>query len=245
LSGGVKKGARYTADKFLNLQVPDYEQEPIQFGFTEIILILLFAVGYFAHKKTFKYTKAARWTTMLVGLVVLGFVYNQPVTLSQISMLLLGYFPDFRTHLYWYLLLSGIFFVFTIDNKNPYCQWFCPFGAAQECLGIIGGAKARQAGRFNDFLKWLPRLLTLTAVLLALFFRNPGISSYEVFGTLFDFTGSNLQFAVLGIILLTSLFIKRPWCKYLCPLRPVMDAHRIFRNGIKNLWKKRLKKAAA
>jgi hypothetical protein len=56
------------------------------------------------------------------------------------------------------------------------------------------------------------------AVSLALIYRNPGTFSFEIFGTLFDLEGSNYQFIVLAIILLSSLFIYRPFCNYLCPL---------------------------
>lgn len=238
-----KKGNKFVAAKVLNLDVPKEEKSAIQFGAPEIILILLFAVGYFAHKKTFKYTKTARWGTMLVGLFVIGFYYNQPLSLSLINQLLLGYFPPLETHLYWYLILGGVFLVFTVDNKNPYCQWFCPFGAAQECLGVIGGAKHRSVGKFKDIFKWSLRIVTLVAIIVALLLRNPGVTSYEVFGTLFKLTGSNYQFAVLGIVLVSSMFIKRPWCTYLCPLRPATDHLTIVRGWILSKWKR--KKIAA
>ena len=89
-----------------------------------------------------------------IGLVVLGFLYNSPVTLAYITKLLLGYWPQWQTNLYWYFLIGGILFVFTVDNKNPYCQWICPFGAAQECMGVIGGARSRGSRRFATVLRW-------------------------------------------------------------------------------------------
>jgi Na+-translocating ferredoxin:NAD+ oxidoreductase RnfG subunit len=239
LNGSAKKGVRFVSQKYLGYKIPKDETFSIDFGMIEITLILLFAIGYFAHRKTFKYKSVARWATMICGLLILGFYYNQQLTLSHVSQLLLGYFPDFQTHLYWYLLLGGIFFVFTVDNKNPYCHWFCPFGAAQECLGAIGAAKVRSTGKYTNLLVWMQRIIALAAILLALYFRNPGISSFEVFGTLFNLTGSNFQFAVLGIILISSLFIKRPWCKYLCPLKPTTDAYSSLRRWIIELWKKR------
>ena len=234
-----KKGNKFVAAKVLNLDVPKEESPSIKFGGAEIVLIILFAVGYFAHKKSFKYTKIARWGTMLVGLFVLGFYYNQPFSLSLINQLLLGYFPPIESHLYWYLILGGVFLVFTVDNKNPYCQWFCPFGAAQECLGVIGGAKHRSVGKFKNVFKWSLRIITLVAIIVALLFRNPGVTSYEVFGTLFKLTGSNYQFAVLGIVLVASLFIKRPWCTYLCPLRPATEHLTHVRGWILNKWKRK------
>ena len=147
--------------------------------------------------------------------------------------MLLGFWPEWQLHLYWYLLLAGILFVLTADNKNPYCEWFCPFGSAQECLGLIGGSRGRLPEKFHRFLRWFQRILALTAIVIALLYRNPSISSYEVFGAFFHLIGSNFQFALLGVVLITALFLKRPWCNYLCPLRPVTDFIRLIRNWIK------------
>lgn len=237
-----KMGDRYVAAKILGFDVPEKESPNLQFGGAEIVLILLFVISYFAHKKTFKFKKIARWGTMLVGLFVLGFFYNKPFTLSMINQLLLGYFPPLHSHLYWYLLLFGVFFVFTVDNKNPYCQWFCPFGAAQECMGLVGGAKHRSVGKFKNIFKWSLRIITLFAIIMALLLRNPGVTSYEIFGTLFKLTGSNFQFAILGIILVASMFIKRPWCTYLCPLGPVTDHFSHLRSLVIGKWKTSMQK---
>ena len=64
---------------------------------------------------------------------------------------------------------------------------------------------------------------------------------YEVIT--FKLTGSNLQFAILGIVLVASVFIKRPWCNYLCPLKPVTEHFTNIRALILEKWKK--KKVAA
>lgn len=236
-----KKGNRFIAANVLGFDVPKEESPLLQFGTAELVLLFLFAVGYFAHKKSFKYTKIARWGSMIVGLFVIGFYYNQPFSLSMLNQLLLGYFPPLYSHLYWYLLLGGIFLVLTVDNKNPYCQWFCPFGAAQECLGLVGGAKPRSVGKLKGFLKWTLRMICLFAIVVALLVRNPGVSSYEVFGTLFKLTGSNFQFALLGIILVASVFIKRPWCTYLCPIGPVTTHFTHVRRLIVNKWKDKVR----
>ncbi|MBI9058116.1 MAG: 4Fe-4S binding protein [Labilibaculum sp.] len=234
-----KKGNRYVAATILGLDVPKEKIPSIQFDLPEMVLLLLFLVGYIAHKKTFKHTKIARWGTMLVGLIVIGFTYNQPFTLSMVNQLLLGYFPPLHSHLYWYLLLGGVFFVFTIDNKNAYCSWFCPFGAAQDCMGLVGGAKNRSVGKFKNGFKWALRIITLLAIIIALLLRNPGVTSYEIFGTLFKLTGNSLQFGILGIVLVSSVFIKRPWCNYLCPLGPVTDHFTNTRRFIINKWKRK------
>ena len=238
-------GSRYVAGKHLALDVPEEVTPSIEFGIPEITLIGLFALGYFGHQRKFKYKKQARWASMLIGMIVLGFIYTRPLTISDVNKFLLGFWPAWQTNVYWYLLIGGMLLVFTVDNKNPYCEWFCPFGAAQECMGVIGGAKPRSVGQSKNLLLWVQRGLAWLAIILALLFRNPGLSSYEIFGTLFDLTGSSWQFALLGIILIASLFIRRPWCTYLCPLRPVTDLYRIFRKWILESWKTLRKRKAA
>jgi polyferredoxin len=176
---------------------------------------------------------------LLTGLFVLGFWYNMPLTLSKVSSLLLGYWPAWQSNLYWYFLIGGILLIATVDGKNSYCAWFCPFGAAQECMGAIGGARHTVARRVGRSLTWVQRALAWAALALAFLFRNPGMSSYEIFGTLFSFTGSAVLFLVLAVVLLLSLFVKRPWCNFLCPLNPVYDLVHLLRAWIIRTWKSR------
>lgn len=222
----------------LGLEVADTPAPKIQFGIPEAVLLGLFGVGFVAHRREFKYKKQARWGSMLTGLIVLGFVYNSPLTLAYFAKLFLGYWPAWQTNLYWYFLLGGIFFVFSVDNKNPYCEWFCPFGAAQEVMGAIGGAKARTPRQYREPLAWVQRGMSLTAIAIGLYLRSPGLASYEIFGTLFSLVGSSLMFALLGIVLLASLYIKRPWCNYLCPLHPIETDIRTTRAWVKSIWQK-------
>ena len=174
---------------------------------------------------------------MLVGMIILGFICNSPLTLGYITKLILGYFPQWQTSLYWYFLISGVFLIIIIDNRNPYCEWFCPFGAAQECMGLIGGGKLRRLGRLHNALKILQRILALAAVMLGVYFRNPGLSNYELYGALFGLVGTSIQFAALGLVLIAAMFIRRPWCNYLCPIPPVLDIIRVLRDWMKGLWK--------
>lgn len=238
IAEAVRRGCGAMAAAGIGVGGPAEARMRIKFGLPEITLILLYAAGFFAHRQKFKYTRQARWASMIVGLLVLGFWYNRPLTIVNINQLLLGSWPSLQNNLYWYLLLGGIFFVTTADNKNPYCEWFCPFGAAQECVGFVGKAKVRSPGSFKPYLKWLHRGLAWLAIVLALIFRNPGISSYEVFSALFDRVGTTPIFIVLGIVLVASLVIKRPWCTYLCPLQPVYEFIQLIRRWILELWKK-------
>jgi Na+-translocating ferredoxin:NAD+ oxidoreductase RnfG subunit len=236
IAAAALRGSR-SAAQAIGLPVETSLPPKVQFGLPELVLLALFGVGWIGHQKSFPYKKQARWGSMLVGLLTIGFIYSSPLTLAFITKLILGYWPQWQNNLYFYFLVGGILFVFTVDNKNPYCEWFCPFGAAQECLGLIGGAKARKGGKYAGFLKWLQRGLALTAILLGVYFRSPGVASFELFGTLFKLVGTSLQFAALALVVIASLFILRPWCNFLCPLRPVVELIRVMREWIIELWK--------
>jgi NosR/NirI family nitrous oxide reductase transcriptional regulator len=221
----------------LELPVPPEERE-IVFGFPEILLIGLFVFAVVQRRLLKgKQRKVARWITMIVGLVFLGFAFNSPFVLTHINMVLLGYWPDWRTHLFWYILIAGLFLFKARRDWNVYCYDFCPFGAAQDVLAQVGGAKPRKV-KWPKLLLWSQRGLVILAVSLALIFRNPSFTSFEIFGTMFRLTGSNFQFVLMAIIILLSLFLYRPWCRYLCPLhKNTMEG--LFdrsRKNVKKLW---------
>jgi NosR/NirI family nitrous oxide reductase transcriptional regulator len=238
LADSVRRAARKVATRNLKLPVIPEPSPPVVFGFPEAVLLVLFAVGIVGRSRQFKQRKAIRWISMLVGMGVLGFVYNRPLTLVFINKMLLGFWPGWRLNLYWYILLAGIVLIIAVGKKSPYCEWFCPFGSAQECLGIIGGATKRIPERTHVLLRWFQRILALSVIMLALLSRNPSISSYEVFGAFFHLIGSSFNFALLAVVLVAALFLKRPWCSYLCPLRPVTDFIRLLRNWIEEIWLK-------
>lgn len=217
------------------------ENRAIQFGGPEIVLILLYAAGYLGHRQPpGPAKKALRWGTLLVGMIVLGFVYTLPLTISQVITFLSGYWPDWHNHLYWYLLIGGILFVTTVESKNPYCYWFCPFGAAQECLGKLSGAKPYRPRVYGSWLTWIQRGLALAAILIGLTMRSPGIAGYEPFATFFDLNWNDnlLQWIFLVVILLASLVVFRPFCNYLCPINPVIEFIGEGRKQLKEVWRK-------
>ena len=236
IAAGIRQAVRLIAQEGLNTPLPP-EQKPLQFGIPEIVLLLLFAAGYVGHRlQNAKMKRRVRWASLLTGMVVLGFVYTAPLTIAQIVALVSGYWPDWHNNLYWYLMIGGVLFVTTTQSKNPYCVWFCPFGAFQECLGVLTGAKSYRPRNLHDALKWVQRGLALAAVLLGLALRRPGVSTYEPFATLFDLSGTGVQWALLIIVTLASLIIYRPFCTYLCPLDPVVDFIAEGRRWAREVW---------
>lgn len=236
VAAAVRAATRQIANEALNVSLPA-EQKPIEFGWPEAILLLLFASGYLTHKwHNRKWKMRTRWGTLIGGMIFLGFVYTVPLTITMIISLLSGYWPDWHNNLYWYLLIGGILFVTTVDAKNPYCSWFCPFGAFQECVAAISKAKPYRPRDLSEAFKWVQRGLSLAAIVLGLALRRPGVASYEPFATLFDLRGTAVQWIFLVLIILASLITYRPFCNFLCPLDPVVDFIAAARRWLKEGW---------
>lgn len=237
VASSIRSAVRTIAKDGLNSPLPA-EHKPVKFGIPEIVLIGLYVTGYFGHKmRNSQWKRRIRWGTLLTGMLVLGFIYTAPLTIAQIASLLSGYLPDWHNNLYWYLLIGGILFVTTVDAKNPYCSWFCPFGAAQECLAQLTKAKYYRPHDLSKFFTWLQRGLAFSAILLGLALRRPGVASYEPFATLFDLRGVGVEWIFLGLVLLASLLVYRPFCNYLCPISPVIDFIAEGRRWVSETWR--------
>ena len=236
IASAVREAVRSVAEEGFNKPLPP-EKRPIQIGWPEGVLLLLFATGYVGHKlRGGVWKQRVRWGTLIAGMIFLGFVYTAPLTITMIISLLSGYWPDWHNNLYWYLLIGGILFVTTVDAKNPYCSWFCPFGAFQECVAAVSKVKRYRPRDLNTPLKWVQRGLALTAIVLGLALRRPGAASYEPFATLFDLRGTAVQWIFLVLVIFASLMTYRPFCNYLCPLDPVVDIIAAGRRWLKEVW---------
>jgi hypothetical protein len=225
----VRKSAYQAGREILGLEVPSDPESRIVFGKYEIawLVILLMAVVSVSIKT--KRKRLVRWIIMISGMVFIGFVYNISLSTGLINKALLGFWPSLANQFYFYIMLAGVFLIILISNKNLYCDRICPFGTTQECMAFISGTRRQEPKQFRRFFIWLQRLIALSVIVLALIMRKPAYANFEVFGTMFRLTGNMLQFSLLFFFLVLSLILVRPWCNYLCPVKPVTDYARMVR----------------
>ena len=219
----AKKGSRQIAESELGLDIPvEYESRFI-IGIPDVALVLLYVIALIGVYSQFRWKKVLRWITMFTGLVILGFWFSVPLTLSRINLFLLGFWPDWHENLYWYILVFGFLLVLLITRKNIYCSWICPMGCIQDGLGLVGAAKPRFSRNINSVTIWAQRGVAWLAIILALYYGNPVKVNYEIFGISLSLTGATYLFVMTGSFFMASVFIRRPWCNYLCPITPVAD----------------------
>jgi uncharacterized protein with FMN-binding domain len=238
-------GATYTSNgiqnAIMNSSIPLIKQfslspfqeksRQIKIWIPEIALVLLYLIGFVFFLLSRKMKSIVRWIAIFISIICIGFIGMKMLTISNIGVFLLGDFPDFSDYFFWYLLIAGVLFSIIFQNKNHYCSWVCPFGRLQDVIGTIGNAKPRLF-KYQKFTKGFQSTIALIAILIGLVYRNPAMTSYEVFSGVFSFTGSSLLFIVLGITIVFSLFIKNPWCNYLCPVKPSINFLRRIRRFV-------------
>ena len=134
-------------------------------------------------------------------------------------------------------ILMILVFILSFLFGSVFCGWVCPLGSVQEWVGKLGKRLFKK--HYNHFI---PRqidqyLRYLRYIMLAWVLYMTAISGKLAFGdidpyyALFNFWTGEVAvtgLVVLGITLLSSLAIERPWCKYACPYGAVLGITNLF-----------------
>lgn len=233
ITNAINLGANYVGKNLLNLNMPPIPVK-VSFGMKEVSIILLMALAIYA---TYKHKAKIRIFASLFAVFVLGLWYNSFVTYGAIGAIVSGSVPNPPENLSWYVLVGGAFVLILFTGKNLFCYWVCPFGAMQEILAKIGGSGYKPSLQIQKYAKYLPGFFAWLALLLALVTGKPTAAAYEPFGTFFSRVGSMIQWALVPVVMLTSLFVFRFWCKYFCPVGYVLQlCVRLRAKGVR-LWR--------
>jgi polyferredoxin len=135
-------------------------------------------------------------------------------------------------------ILMWIVFALTVLVGPVFCGWVCPFGSIQEWFGKLGRKLFKR--RFNRLIPYkvdrvlrylrylvLGWVVYMTAVTGTLIFAD-----IDPYFALFNFWTAEVAIAgviILIAVLLLSLLVERPFCKYACPYGAVLGVFNLFR----------------
>ena len=122
-------------------------------------------------------------------------------------------------------------------TRNAFCGWLCPFGFIQDMISSFSAFVQKRVPPIRKAVKTLKRSSVRLAVLdRYLRFLKYGVLAWAVLGAaaygfmvfrdfdpwaaLWNLLELSLAAGtiVLAIVLVASLFVERPWCRYACPL---------------------------
>jgi polyferredoxin len=142
-------------------------------------------------------------------------------------------------------ILMVFAFAAALLKGNLYCSYVCPFGALQEGAARISPKKIVPDARLYRGLRWLRWIVTILAVYAIAALGGQAMRTVEPFSMLFMRYPGTVALVQAGVILLTALFVRRVWCRFLCPTGLVLDVFAQLGCKVRHLIRRRVGKRHA
>lgn len=151
---------------------------------------------------------------LIFVVVLLGFRLNLQFSMVHLANLITFNLPSlmFPALLLLYLLplISGLFL------GQFYCGWLCPFGALQEIIGNLGWRRkvSKMVDKRGRFFKYI--FLAIFVIIVSVK-RDASLFRQEPLSVFFSNSqGLSLEKLLAVLVLLSSVFFLRFWCRYFC-----------------------------
>lgn len=241
LPASVLEGGRPTVEEPAAPWVRIWKSQALPIGLFAALLVTVAVVYALREKLTRRSTHKNKWpvngfkyTFWAISIFWIGFGTMAQPSITQV----LTWFHSLLFQWTWSLFLSDpfifLFWIFIIATvflfgRGLFCGWMCPFGSLQEAIYKIAetiGLKRFQTQlpqRWHDRLKWVKYAVFFFLLTVSMFSMGLAekLAEVEPFKTTFLVGVMNRAWpyglfvaAILGV----SIFIERPYCKYICPL---------------------------
>jgi len=119
-----------------------------------------------------------------------------------------------------------------------FCGWICPFGTFQDFISRIGRRiLGKHFGKLipkklDGILKYLRYAVLVWVIVMTAISGKLIFSDYDPYYALFQFWTGEVAisgFIALGIVLILSFSVERPFCRYACPYGAFLGLSNLFR----------------
>ena len=193
-------------------QEPERKTNWIRFYWAISILAFTILAGILVR---FEKTRKLKPIFLLAAVAILGFYRGGPGIISSFQNTFLFFIgaTDVWPAIVLFLGLLPITYFF----GKVFCGWICYLGAIQEFL-YIGKFKILQSAKAQKVMRIIRYVFFV--LLIAQLTSTQGIEWSKIgpFKVIFNLFSPNITgYVLLVILLLSSLFIYRPFCKMVCP----------------------------
>lgn len=170
----------------------------------------------------FKKVRYIRYIMLLVSIAFLGFYIGGCNCSVGAFMKFFYYLFTDKKDILIYSILIIVPITLTFFFGRIFCGYVCPIGALQEIV-------ARRDKIIKINYKWEKILRNLRIVFFILIISVSLIkheyifSEISPFKTIFNVNGTIIQVVSASFILIISLFIYRPFCRFICPLSLALE----------------------
>jgi len=135
-------------------------------------------------------------------------------------------------------ILMWAAFILAVGFGPLICGWVCPLGSFQQWTAKIG--KKFNGRKYNHLIPTridrplrYTRYLVLGLVIYFTFSTTKLVfQDYDPYFALFNFWSTEVAptaLIILGVTIVASAWVERPWCKYLCPYGALLGLFNFFR----------------
>jgi len=191
---------------------PSPRAEILEIMDVSVLVITLLLISWLVIKKRSR--KGVFWVS-LFSLAYFGFYREGCVcSIGSIQNVTLALFDSGYVIPLTVVAFFVIPLVFTLLFGRTFCAGVCPFGAMQD---LVAFAPQKLGARLNAILGLIPYLYLGLAVLYAATGTDFIICRYDPFVGIFRFNASFGMLIFAGTLLISGIFIARPYCRFLCP----------------------------
>lgn len=179
-------------------------------------LITLLAIISAVALPFFSKSQLARTLQLIVNVAVIGLWSHCFISLSLIINCISNGF-DIATGIIPALLLI-VAFIFPLFGKSShYCNYVCPFGSLQELAGKTNKRKIKLSAQVAKWLNYFRQALWVCMLVAMLLGAGFQLLDYEAFSAFMFNQASTAVIILACTFLVLSVFIPRPYCRFVCP----------------------------
>ncbi len=167
----------------------------------------------------FRPTRLLKTVFLVASAVFLGF-YNGacPCPISSMSFAIIGVTGGdiYWESTIWFLALIPVTYIL----GQVWCGWVCHLGALQEFVFRRSKLKFLQGERAQKIMKIMRWLFLAALIIQLLYTRTYIFDDIDPFRIAFNlgYGADTAGWILLGLLLLASVFIYRPFCRAACPI---------------------------
>lgn len=168
----------------------------------------------------FRKSVRLKYVTLAAAVLYLGFYKSQLISIVNVFGLMGGNLPIFRYNLAWYLL-AAITVVSTVLWGRVYCGRICAFGALTQLVDAVVPRRFQLTvpRTIERKAAWIKYGILGSVVAYFLVTNDPLIYPYvEPFWMFGLHLRTPVLLAMLGTLLLATVFVRNLYCRFLCPV---------------------------
>lgn len=162
---------------------------------------------------------ALKFVTFAAAIGYLGFAKSYLISVTNLFSIVDGTWPVVQYNLAWYLFF-GFTVVSTVLWGRLYCGRVCAYGALTQTLDAVLPARWRvEVPRaLERRAAWIKFAVLAGVMAYYVATRDVQIYQYTEPFWMFGLFGTPVMWALLGVLLAATLFVRNLYCRFLCPV---------------------------